>query len=168
MLSKTNQEEEFHKHRGFTSSSLLQSAAQFLSSSICSTSLDSPTTFPLIMVWVTTFTIFLVLTSGSSVTRQETRVIAAGTASCRCQTKKFTKARMIYKTSKFRLTFGRRRFFFHPAKHCFMSWNQSTEINKLQQMSIDSVYRHISFNPPAALGGFRVWAPIDWTFSFHF
>lgn len=41
--------------------------AHFLHSSICSTSLDSSTTLPLIMVWVTTFTIFLVLTSGSSV-----------------------------------------------------------------------------------------------------
>lgn len=35
-------------------------------SSICSTSLDSSTTFPFTMVWVTTLTIFLVLTSGSS------------------------------------------------------------------------------------------------------
>lgn len=40
--------------------------SHFLDSSICSTSLDSSTTFPLIMVWVTTLTIFLVRTSGSS------------------------------------------------------------------------------------------------------
>ena len=39
----------------------------FFGSSMCSTSLDSSTTLPLIMVWVTTFTIFLVRTSGSSV-----------------------------------------------------------------------------------------------------
>lgn len=38
----------------------------FLVSSICSTSLDSSTTLPSTMVWVTTFTIFLVRTSGSS------------------------------------------------------------------------------------------------------
>lgn len=38
----------------------------FFRSSICSTSLDSSTTFPFTMVWVTTLTIFLVLTSGSS------------------------------------------------------------------------------------------------------
>lgn len=45
------------------------SVSYFLDSSICSTSLDSSTTFPLIMVWVTTLTIFLVRTSGSSVER---------------------------------------------------------------------------------------------------
>lgn len=49
--------------------------SHFLRSSICSTSLDSSTTLPLIMVWVTTFTIFLVLTSGSSVKQNTTRVI---------------------------------------------------------------------------------------------
>lgn len=42
--------------------------AHFLCSSNCSTSLDSSTTLPLTIVCVTTFTIFLVLTSGSSVT----------------------------------------------------------------------------------------------------
>lgn len=40
--------------------------AHFLRSSICSTSLDSSTTLPLTIVCVTTFTIFRVLTSGSS------------------------------------------------------------------------------------------------------
>lgn len=38
----------------------------FLISSISSTSLDSSTTLPSTIVWVTTFTIFLVRTSGSS------------------------------------------------------------------------------------------------------
>lgn len=45
----------------------------FLVSSICSTSLDSSTTLPSTIVWVTTFTIFLVRTSGSSV--QTVRVL---------------------------------------------------------------------------------------------
>lgn len=44
----------------------LLSQTHFFRSSICSTSLDSSTTFPFTMVWVTTLTIFLVLTSGSS------------------------------------------------------------------------------------------------------
>lgn len=42
----------------------------FFVSSICSTSLDSSTTLPLIMVCVTTFTILRVRTSGSSVDRK--------------------------------------------------------------------------------------------------
>lgn len=44
--------------------------AHFLRSSICSTSLDSSTTLPLTIVCVTTFTIFRVLTSGSSAKSQ--------------------------------------------------------------------------------------------------
>lgn len=48
----------------FTAPSTL---VHLLRSSKCSTSLDSSTTLPLTMVCVTTFTIFLVLTSGSSV-----------------------------------------------------------------------------------------------------
>lgn len=44
--------------------------AHFLRSSICSTSLDSSTTLPFTIVCVTTFTIFRVLTSGSSANNQ--------------------------------------------------------------------------------------------------
>lgn len=44
--------------------------AHFLRSSICSTSLDSSTTLPFTIVCVTTFTIFRVLTSGSSAENQ--------------------------------------------------------------------------------------------------
>lgn len=49
---------------------LLFFLAHFLRSSICSTSLDSSTTLPFTIVCVTTFTIFRVLTSGSSANNQ--------------------------------------------------------------------------------------------------
>lgn len=58
---------------GDISVSLQRTLAHFLRSSICSTSLDSSTTLPFTMVWVTTLTIFLVLTSGSSVTQERVR-----------------------------------------------------------------------------------------------
>lgn len=47
----------------------------FFVSSICSTSLDSSTTLPLIMVCVTTFTILRVRTSGSSAERKTERAV---------------------------------------------------------------------------------------------
>lgn len=54
----------------FLSSLPPPSSFYFFVSSICSTSLDSSTTLPLTIVWVTTLTIFLVRTSGSSAQRE--------------------------------------------------------------------------------------------------
>lgn len=54
------------RHTIITTTTSISTFSHFLLSSICSTSLDSSTTLPLIIVWVTTFTIFLVRTSGSS------------------------------------------------------------------------------------------------------
>ena len=56
----------------------------FLVSSICSTSLDSSTTLPLTMVWVTTFTIFLVLTSGSPATHGHSQLLVIFTFCISC------------------------------------------------------------------------------------
>lgn len=129
--------------------------AHFLRSSICSTSLDSSTTLPLTIVCVTTFTIFRVLTSGSSAKeskqvtllgRQNTfifhSILFFHFTTYRAEDiHSFLLSQMLtgIQTIKWRaLTFGRRRNFFHPV------WKDICLIWKIDQTDLKtlSIWMH--------------------------